>query len=125
LNTRRKNKFSETKRKIRHFYDIHKILESGVLTDFLQGDEFLTTLELVLKDDFSNPEFKNDWKEGKLKDVMLFKHMEEVFAHLDVTFSQNFKTLLYRPEVESFEKVKSSFRILLEYIPEINIPAKS
>ncbi len=117
-------KLSQTKSKIRHFYDIHKIMESNILDDFLKGEEFSKTLELVLADDFSNSEFKNDWNDGKLKDVKLFKNLEEILRQLDSTFNQEFKTLLYKPETEKFENVKKSFRILLGYIPSIQISKK-
>lgn len=112
---------SETKAKIRHFYDIHKIIDSGILKDFLAGDEFAKTLELVLQDDFSNPEFKDDWKDGVLKDVKLFKNMEAILTQLESTFNQDFKTLLYRPEAEKFEDIKKSFRHLVGHIPDVRV----
>jgi predicted nucleotidyltransferase component of viral defense system len=114
-------KLSETKAKIRHFYDIHKIMESGVLKDFLTGEEFTKTLKLVLKDDLSNPEFKDDWKDGALKDVKLFKNMGEILTQLESTFNQDFKTLLYRPEEEKFDAIKKSFSRLVEYLPDIDV----
>ncbi len=63
--------FSNLQQKIRHFYDIHQILASGTLKDFLGSVKFKDTVDLVIKDDLSNPEFKDDWRTGALKDVTL------------------------------------------------------
>ena len=109
------------KGKIRHFYDIHKIIESKIIQDFLTNGEFKKTLELVLVDDFSNPEFRDDWTEGKLLDVKLFKNIEEVLGQMELTFNQEFKSILYKPEKEKFKDVINSFLELKKIIPDINI----
>jgi hypothetical protein len=114
-------KLSGLKGKIRHFYDIHKIIQSKIVQDFLINEEFKKTLELALEDDFSNPEFRDDWAEGKLLDVKLFKNMEEVLDKMQPTFNQEFKSLLYRPEKEKFEDVRKSFLELKKIIPDIYI----
>jgi hypothetical protein len=115
------DKSSGLKGKIRHFYDIHKIIESKILQDFLTNGEFQKTLKLVLEDDFSNPEFCNDWQEGKLLDVKLFKNIEEVLGQMELTFNQEFKSILYKPETEKFKDVKKSFLELKKLIPDIDI----
>lgn len=114
-------KSSDLKGKIRHFYDIHKIIESKIIQDFLTNGEFKKTLELVLVDDFSNPEFRDDWTEGKLLDVKLFKNIEEVLGQMELTFNQEFKSILYKPEKEKFKDVINSFLELKKIIPDINI----
>ncbi len=117
-------KLSDLKGKIRHFYDIHKIIESKIMQDFLTNGEFKKTLELVLKDDFSNPEFRDDWTEGKLLDVKLFKNLEDILEQVQLTFNQEFKTILYQPEKERFEDVKKSFLELKKIIPDIDISSQ-
>ena len=77
---------SELKGKIRHFYDIHKIIESKTIQDFLINGEFKKTLELVLNEDFSNPEFRGDWTDGKLLDVKLFKNIDDEFEFIDLQY---------------------------------------
>lgn len=115
------DKLTGTKGKIRHFYDIHKLIESGVINDFLNSSKFKETINLVLEDDLSNPEFKEDWKEGKLLETKLFKNVDEVIDSLKSTYKNDFETLLYKPETENFLDIKKSFQNLIKLIPDIDI----
>ena len=114
-------KLTETKGKIRHFYDIHKLIESGILKEFLNSIEFQNTINLVLQDDLSNPEFREDWKDGKLLETKLFKNVDNIIDNLKSTYKDNFETLLYKPEAENFLDIKKSFTELVKLIPDIEI----
>lgn len=113
--------FSSLKKKVRHFYDIHKLYETEEIQKFIKDQEFGNMLKLALDDDLSNPEFKDSWVGCSLSEVKLFSDMENVFTNIESTFEGDFKSLLYGDEKVSITDVKNSFSALLKILPVIEV----
>lgn len=113
--------FSSLKKKVRHFYDIHKLYETEEIQKFIKDQEFQNMLKLALDDDLSNPEFKDSWVGCSLSEVKLFSDMENVFTNIESTFEGDFKSLLYGDEKVSITDVKNSFSALLKILPVIEV----
>lgn len=113
--------FSSLKKKVRHFYDIHKLYETEEIQKFIKDQELENMLKLALDDDLSNPEFKDSWEGCSLSEVKLFSDMENVFTNIESTFEGDFKSLLYGDEKVSITDVKNSFSALLKILPVIEV----
>ncbi|QMU65244.1 MAG: nucleotidyl transferase AbiEii/AbiGii toxin family protein [Flavobacteriaceae bacterium] len=81
--------------KIRHVYDIHKILENEELTTFFNADEFEKMLLKVANDDVVS--FKNDnhWLKYHPKDALLFAEPVQTWNQLEQTYQSSFKAMVY------------------------------
>lgn len=113
--------YTELGKKIRHFYDIHKIMQMDDIKSFIQSGELEKTLKLVLENDLMNPEFKQDWKLSNLKEAPLFKDQINILKKLDPIFSGNFQSLLFRSGTTNFSTISTSFSTLSTKIPNIKI----
>ena len=109
------------KEKIRHFYDIQKIMESDHLSDFLDSDDFKNTIKKVLEDDMSNNEFKDHWPEGKLKDIKLFTNLDEILSDLKVTYNGTLQSLIINAKKDDFNNLILKFNEIKKYIPDIDL----
>lgn len=84
--------------KIRHIYDLERILRnsSGTeLLDFLFGVDFFQMIKRVKKDDSENHEFAGDWLQKPLNENILFKSPEETWSKLKSTYENDFRPLVF------------------------------
>ena len=109
--------YDELKGKVRHFYDIHKLILEKEISGFIDTKEFEETIKKAIEDDLSNPEFKDSWKNTKLKDVRLFSDMENVFKNISDVYKNDFSSLLYDGEGVELSDIRKSFDRLLEVMP--------
>ncbi len=112
--------YTNLQQKIRHFYDIHQILTSETIGNFLNSPEFEKTIALVIQDDLSNPEFKENWQGGKLQDVRLFKELDAIFENISDIFHGPFSDMLYNDEETKLADIRKSFEKLRFLIQNIS-----
>ena len=115
-------RYDSLKEKIRHFYDICKMIELTEINEFLSSDNISEYLELVLKDDLINPEFQKEWGPLKGKNILeaeLFVNLEEVCSSIKSVLEGDFQTLLYSDEEVSVVEVKSALSRLKNMLPII------
>jgi len=115
------NPVNELRQKIRHFYDISKLLENAEIQKFIKSGDFFETLKAVYKDDVSAVEFKDDWKETKLSLNPLFKDMDNTFRSLEPYFDRSFKSLLFEREDFEFSEIVENFKILKKILDSIDL----
>ena len=97
--------FNELSNKIRHVYDISRLMESKEIAEFIKSDDFFKMVDDVRKDDAKNSEFQGDWSKQPLGDSEIFKNTKTVLAALENTYNDSFKLLLFEsaPEIWSYE----------------------
>lgn len=106
--------------KIRHLYDVSKLLEELEIKTFLDSDDFFKVLHDVREDDrkMSN---NATWSTKKFNEALIFKTPKETIVKVYGSFSQGqFPSLLYTNEtlptveklIEQFEKIADR---LIEY----------
>ena len=88
---------------------------------FINTKEFEETINQAIEDDLSNPEFKDSWKNTKLKDVRLFSDMENVFKNITDIYKNEFSSLLYAGEEVELSDIRNSFELLYKEIPSIEV----
>lgn len=101
------NPIDQLQKKIRHFYDIERILTIDTSLDFLNSADFFFMIEKVKIDDAANSQFNGDWLQNPLSDSLLFKDLNGVWSQLEETYRSEFKTLVFGELPDSRAIMKS------------------
>lgn len=89
------NPIDQLERKIRHIYDIERILKINGTMEFLFSSNFFSMIINVRNDDASNHEFKGDWINKPLASSLLFSEVDNVWDKIDETYNEEFKPFVY------------------------------
>ena len=81
--------------KIRHVYDIFKLLSVEEIQGFFSTSDFDTMLKTVAEDDVIGYKNNNQWLEKHPKEALIFKDSEAVWEQLKNTYQNDFKNLVY------------------------------
>ncbi|MFT5252613.1 MAG: hypothetical protein ACI87N_001627 [Flavobacteriales bacterium] len=85
----------DLKKKIRHAYDLHQLLQQKELLDFFNSIEFEKMLLMVANDDVISFKNNNKWLLNHPVDAIIFKELDVVWDELKVIYSTDFKNLVY------------------------------
>lgn len=81
--------------KIRHVYDLHKILGDQELSSFFDSDAFTELLFKVARDDLESFRNNNAWLAHHPAEALLFRDSEQCWAGLKTTYKDDFSGLVY------------------------------
>jgi len=81
--------------KIRHTYDIFKLLAVEEIQEFFSTSDFDMMLKTVAEDDVIGYKNNNQWLRKQPSEAMIFKNPEGVWEQLRNTYNTNFKNLVY------------------------------
>ena len=97
---------AEMQKKIRHFYDIHLLLQRPEIQTFLDSNAFDDMMNIVKNDDSDNKQFNEDWATKHILDAPIFKETSESISRLEPYYRQTFKSLVYGelPDIQDIEK---------------------
>ncbi len=98
------NPIEDLNNKIRHVYDIHRLLKGKTVQEFFRSETFDTMLLKVANDDVQSFKNNNDWLKYHPNEALIFKSPEETWNQLKATYQGDFKNLVYweLPKEESF-----------------------
>lgn len=85
----------DLKKKIRHAYDLHQLLQQKELFDFFHSPEFEKMLLTVASDDVISFKNNNKWLLNHPIDAVVFKELDSVWDNLKLTYTTDFKNLVY------------------------------
>lgn len=97
----------DLKKKIRHTYDIHQLLQVQEVREFFNSTDFNNMLVLVAQDDIESFKSNNEWLANHPKDARIFKDTEKVWSELENTYSNDFKNLVHGMLPESSDVLES------------------
>lgn len=85
----------DLKNKIRHIYDLYRLLNEPELQEFFDSPDFNEMLLKVGEDDVKS--FKNDnkWLEHHPKEALIFKNAKNTWQEISKTYRQDFRHLVY------------------------------
>ncbi len=89
------NPTRDLKMKIRHIYDLHKMLASRELSNFFDSDKFDFLLCKVGQDDVHSFRNNNEWLIHHPANALLFQDVESCWGKLKTTYSNEFRGLIY------------------------------
>ena len=85
----------DLKKKVRHIYDLHQLLQQNEFSNFFDSSAFEEMLLKVANDDISTYKNSNEWLIHHPNKALLFKDVENVWEVLKVVYTGNFKNLVY------------------------------
>jgi len=96
----------DLKKKIRHIYDLHLMLQEKELSVFFQTLAFDEMLLKVANDDVISYKNSKDWLRFHPIESIMFADVDSVWEELKDTYMKDFKKLVYGhlPEVENIQK---------------------
>lgn len=106
------------KKKVRHTYDLHQLLQLEEFSSFVNSPAFDDMLLKVAQDDVKSFRNNNQWLVHHPKDAYFFSKIDEVFIELSSVYIEEFRPLVYGqlPEIES---IKNSMLFLRSRIRRI------
>ncbi len=113
------NAIDALRQKIRHTYDLHKLLENQELQAFFESSAFDSLLLSVAQDDVTSFKNNNAWLIKHPCDALLFANLTEVWPKLEATYRGNFKNLVYG-EFPAAVDILSTFKKIKERLTSIN-----
>lgn len=108
----------DLKKKIRHTYDLHQLLQEADIKAFFESEVFDEMMIKVAQDDKVSFKNNNDWLQFHPSEALLFKDLDNVWAELRQTYNSSFKALVYGslPKddlvLETLRKIKNRLELL-------------
>jgi len=89
------NPIIELKKKIRHTYDIHCMIQNDKMIDFFRSVDFDNMMLKVANDDIISYKNKYFWLNKHPKDALIFSNPEEIWHQIKDEYSGEFKNLVF------------------------------
>jgi predicted nucleotidyltransferase component of viral defense system len=89
------NPIVDLNNKIRHIYDIHKLLTEKEINDFFKSDCFESMLLTVANDDVQSFKNNNDWLAKHPATALIFSDTTNAWSQLRNTYFSTFSELVY------------------------------
>lgn len=112
------NPIDDLKMKIRHLYDLHRILGDQPVKTFIDSPEFEMMINRVGEDDVIGYRSNNSWLSHHPKEALIFDESDRVWGELEATYSRDFRGLVYG-EFPSPDQVLSTLKFLAERMTAI------
>ncbi|MFO8163781.1 MAG: nucleotidyl transferase AbiEii/AbiGii toxin family protein [Desulfatiglandales bacterium] len=105
------NPMDDLRMKIRHIYDIHKMLEDQELSSFFDSDALADFILKVARDDVESFRSNNAWLAHHPADSLLFRDVESCWSGLKSAYTGEFRGLVYGKLPEEEQVVETLTRI--------------
>ena len=102
--------------KIRHFYDIHYLLQDVVCKEYITNGNFKADFESVLTHDKDMFEDPKGWQDILLKDLPLFNDTERVWSEIAPIYKSELSELAFLPIPADGDVLGSFMQIIKEII---------
>lgn len=105
--------------KIRHIYDIHKLLEKEEINAFFQSNEFDKLLLIVANDDVISFKNNNGWLDNHPATAMIYADIENTWNQLRTTYNTIFNELVYG-ELPTEEQILATLNTVKERLEKVD-----
>jgi hypothetical protein len=112
------NAINDLNLKIRHIYDISRLMKDTRIIDFIESNEFEDMLLRVAMDDF-NSFSQNTWLANHPKESLIFDNPESIWVSLQKTYFEKFRYLVYG-KLPDEKEIISSLNLLSNRIAKID-----
>ncbi len=89
------NPLEDLKNKIRHTYDLHKLLHHANIVEFFNSPSFDVVMLKVASDDAVSFRNNNQWLVHHPSEARIFKDLESVWGELKSVYNSDFARLVY------------------------------
>ncbi len=101
----------DLRRKIRHTYDLHQLLQQPEFSNFFNSSAFDEMLLKVAHDDVTSFRNNNAWLNYHPKDALLFRDLEYIWPQLKSSYEGEFRDLVFGSFPSSDDILKTLTRI--------------
>lgn len=101
--------------KIRHFYDLHYLLQDKEANGYLQSEEFRSDFRELFTHDRQQFDKPEGWLTRGLEESPLLTAWEDVWKRTEPVYLKELPGLAYH-EIPSSARISDSMRTILEYI---------
>lgn len=101
--------------KIRHFYDLHFLLNDADCREYMESPDFRKDFDVLLSHDreiFAKPD---GWQAKEVSDSPLLAALPETWAALQETYSREMPDLAYKA-IPTVDQIQSSIQAILDII---------
>jgi len=113
------NPIDDLKKKIRHTYDLHQLLQQDEFLKFFQSSAFDEMLLKVANDDVASFKNNNQWLVHHPNESLFFKELENVWNELKAVYIGDFKNLVYG-QLPKEEDVLQTLKLIQERLKSIS-----
>lgn len=89
------NPMEDLKRKIRHTYDLYKLLSEETYSAFFNSEDFERMMIRVANDDVASYRNNNQWLAHHPNDALIFRELDAVWAELVPVYNGDFGKLVF------------------------------
>ena len=109
------NYMPELAAKIRHFYDLHFLLNDKETRTYLESDAFKADFANLFVQDQQRFDKPEGWREKDVMDSPIIKNLHSVWSTLSNVYARELPDLAYK-EIPTIESIEESIRQLLLYL---------
>ena len=113
------NPIDVLKKKIRHTYDLHQLLQQKEFYDFFNSTVFSAMLLKVANDDVASYKNSNEWLSHHPNNALIFKNLDNVWSELKTIYNGDFKNLVYG-ELPKEEAILETLKMIQERLKAIS-----
>lgn len=89
------NPLADLKKKVRHIYDLHQLLQKQEYSEFFDSDAFPKMLLKVASDDVASYRNNNKWLANHPNEAVIFKDLENMWNEMKAVYNEDFRNLVY------------------------------
>ncbi|MDE6715327.1 MAG: nucleotidyl transferase AbiEii/AbiGii toxin family protein, partial [Muribaculaceae bacterium] len=112
------NPTTEVAAKIRHFYDIHYLIQDGEIKDYINDGGFVLNFNSLLNHDrelFAKPD---GWQNKQLNQSPLVTDLSEFWKTLSLRYEQELPPLAYS-QIPTISEIENSISIVMENVRKL------
>lgn len=116
-----KNSRSELEAKIRHFYDLHFLLQDDECLEYLNGEIFRNNFVELLKHDrelFDNP---SGWHNKPMSDSPLINDFKNLWRELRKRYESELPPLAFSLFIPDANQIEESMNTIINVVKELNL----
>jgi len=107
------------RKKIRHIYDVHQLLQLDDIRSIVKSESFLRHLKSTLKDDMLSPVGNKDWISRPFMEAEIFGAPQKVWPELSSVYHADFKDMMFGP-LPSQEQILKSLELVGAIVSEFD-----
>lgn len=111
--------FTDLNNKIRHVYDIDKLLDNKEVNTFFNSPGLDKLLLIVANDDVISFKNNNSWLDNHPATAMIYADIENTWSQMRNTYNTTFKELVYG-ELPTEEKMTRTLKTVYDRIVSVN-----
>ena len=108
---------SELTAKIRHFYDLHFLLNDVETQDYLKSDVFKSDFSNLFAQDQQRFDKPEGWQNKNIMDSPFLNDLHDVWSALSNVYSKELPNLAYK-EIPMIDSIENSMEQLISYLTE-------